>query len=118
MKTEQRDLVLHTLAPCEHCPFRRGQNYLRSQRAAEIALAHLEEGGGAMFSCHETTRRRRKDRLHCAGALLFALANGVHTQAMQVGERLGFYRLDRLRGASRIYRTLAEMIAGHRDGRP
>lgn len=109
--------VLHTLAPCAHCPFRRGQSYLHRQRAAEIALSHLEEGGGARFHCHETTGKRKKNRLHCAGALLFALANGVHTQAMQLGERSRLYRLDQLRGESLIYRTFAEMVEGHRNGR-
>lgn len=105
----------HPLAPCAECPFLKTSRYLCRDRAAQIADTHLVEGGGAIFHCHKTSSRRKRDRKHCAGALLFALANGVCTLAMQLGERLGFYQLSRIRGIDRVYKTRDAMVCGHSD---
>ena len=107
----------HTLAPCAECPFRRGQSYLRPDRARAIATTHAVEGGGAIFWCHkQADGRRRGGKKHCGGALLFALRLGVWTQAMQLGARLGHYLLDRLRGKRLVYRSVEEMVQGHACG--
>lgn len=112
----------HLIAPCGECPFlREGGIRVRPDRAREIARTHIEEGGGAIFHCHKSVytgrgRWRKADRLHCAGAILFALNNGVHTLAMQLGERLGLYELDQMTGHEHVFGSWEEMVDAHRIG--
>jgi len=101
--------------PCGDCPFlRRGGIRLRPARVREIAEPCLDEGGGATFPCHvsATARgaRRRLDWQHCAGALLFALNHGVHTQAMQLAARLGLWDPARMKGHRRVFASLRAML--------
>jgi hypothetical protein len=98
--------------PCGDCPFRRmGGIRIRAGRIREIAGLMLEEGAGGSFTCHNTRERRKVDRQHCAGALIFALKNGVETQVMQLAHRLGLYDPKALRGRKAIFDTVEEFLS-------
>jgi hypothetical protein len=105
--------LIHTLVVCKECPFRKGQSYLMPGRAAEIADYMGEQGGGKIFPCHKHADAPRvRDRLVCAGSILYALRRGIWTQAMQIGERLGLYDTSKIRPAD-VYQSRDEMIRGH-----
>lgn len=92
-----------TVAPCQHCPFRKDVPiYLRLGRRAEIADSLFD---GMDFPCHATVRQMEDDdgeawqdtdgAKTCAGAAKALMAAGGTTQWMRISERLGMADLDR-----------------------
>ena len=104
------------LAPCSDCPFlREGGIRLTRPRVQQIAGMMLEHGAGGTFPCHKTAgaagrKVKRSKWSHCAGALVFAEKNGVHTQAMQLATRLGFLDIRTLQGHNRVFDSIDEML--------
>lgn len=103
--------------PCRDCPFTRDAAAVRltRDRVREIAGNALSWDGRS-FSCHATVnydgeRPRQHNAAHCAGSLIFSLKHGVETQMMRIAERLQLFDARRLRGQSRVFDSLDEMLA-------
>lgn len=84
-------------APCSNCPFLREEGIrLLEQRVQAIAGMMLSDQGGT-FPCHKTTKdhgsemRETPESRHCAGAIIFALKQGSHTQMMRIAGRLQLF---------------------------
>lgn len=96
--------------PCDNCPFlKAGGIRLRIARAREIANYFLDQGGGGLFPCHKTVRRRRHRQV-CAGGMIFAFKHDKENQIMQVGRRLGLFHPEKLTGQALVFDSLAEML--------
>jgi hypothetical protein len=96
---------------CADCPFRRDNGIrIRADRIREITNGMLKEGGNMTFMCHRTTSLPKKDRQHCAGALIFALKHRRETQVMQLARRLNYYDPTALRGRRAIFDTVEEFL--------
>lgn len=119
--------------PCDNCPFlKKGGIRLTEDRVREIAGNSLSSDGGTFF-CHKTTGDEQDDdtyvpygkEAHCAGSLILSEVNGVATQAMRLGERLGLYDPKKLmqnkKVVASVFSSLDQMIATNRKedyGRP
>lgn len=96
--------------PCANCPFRsdgRGVK-LRAERIVEITQAIEHQ----TFECHKTARRRKIDRSHCAGALIYQESRGERGDLQQVAERLGLYDPSRLDMASPVWSNVSQFLKG------
>ena len=107
-------------APCKTCPFLQGSALrLHRSRASQIVKALVEEG--RTFSCHSTNDFRDDggvvEHNHCAGAMLFLEKLGRPNQLMRIGERLGVYSPQHLKGGERVFASMEELLAYHTDSR-
>lgn len=108
--------------PCPQCPFRKGQTYLTSERAEEIANC---EG---MFPCHKTTvdvededgsdvRTGTPDSKVCAGFMILREKINSPNQLMRVAERLRVYNWrDLIEGnpaVDEVYDSIEDMANSH-----
>lgn len=112
-RSERRWTPYTLTDPCADCPFRSDKPfYLRPERADEIADSLRSNEGD--FHCHKTVdysgedgqgQVAKKTRV-CAGALITMEKEGVTTQAMRLGERLGFYDRGILNMDAPVYDSL------------
>lgn len=113
--------------PCKTCPFRIGVGSgfnLRVARLAEIKLAPA-------FQCHGTVDYESGPEdengfpkpqpgdtpQQCAGLMAVLHREGEENQIMQVASRMGALDLSRLDPDGEAYRTWAQVIRAHRDGK-
>ncbi len=87
--TRKLPKLAHPSKPCNDCPFRReGGVRLSAERIRDITSAVApEDGNGEPFTCHKTTPKRQ--RLHCAGALVLAFKLGRPSQIARTATSLG-----------------------------
>lgn len=101
--------------PCVNCPFRKGQGelfQLRYGRLVEIINAEA-------FQCHKTVDYSGENSStgdkpqQCAGLMaILARSNQLNT-IMQVGERLGYLKLEKLDPDNEAYQSIEEAIKAH-----
>jgi hypothetical protein len=100
--------------PCDNCPFRVGTSMsLTSGRALEIAREALSPDGSS-FPCHKTTvegGKSGRNEVHCAGFLLFALANGNMNQMMRIAGRLGLFQPERFKAFDLVFKTKRQFLS-------
>lgn len=82
----------HLKSPCKDCPFVKGSSTnqtLHEERIPEIISSIRAD---FEFPCHKTVYSN-VDEEHCAGALLFEVADNRVAQLPQVMDRIGIYKL-------------------------
>ena len=111
--------------PCDNCPFRNDRHPfgLRPDRVREIL------GGGrgrahwpcASFPCHKTVDYGAGDddsdvipatAQQCAGVMIILHRENRHNDAMQLGQRLGFFDPMRLDMTAPVYELTEAAIKG------
>lgn len=103
------------LSPCNDCPFRSDvRPYLTKARAAEITRDVLL--GDKTFACHKTTgietgrRVLRKNRSHCAGAMIIVKKTGWRNALLQIAGRLGLLDATRLDMTAPVFESSRAFI--------
>lgn len=100
--------------PCRGCPFRTGPEAVRLSRERAQGIADYLGSNQGDFHCHSTLQEDddsgetvvSASSSVCAGALIVLDREGLTTQAMRIGERLGLYDPERLRTDSPVFDTL------------
>lgn len=94
--------------PCSQCPFLASRpTPLRPGRVREIERS-LDQH---MFPCHKLL----PERVFCAGALIVLEKNGLSSNAMRMGERLGLYDSDKLNMEAPVFEDFDAMYAAMRE---
>ncbi len=105
------------IRPCNNCPFRNGAG-----RGFRLSLARLQEIFEApAFQCHKTVDydhiddpqlKQGEKPQQCAGLMSLLYRAGRSNQIMQVGERFGAFKPDKL-DHSDAYPDIAAAIKDH-----
>ncbi len=113
--------------PCKSCPFRTDvEPFLPVARVREIVRSITVQQ--QTFSCHNTNEFDEEegyaietsDSRHCAGAMIFLMANdqqnGGMNQMMRIAYRLNMFDPDALDLAAPVYDTLEDWEDAIREG--
>lgn len=103
--------------PCNNCPFLKENGIrLMAARVRQIAGDALHPTGRT-FACHKTTIDNDdgdpsigRSSSHCAGSLLFSIKHDHQTQLMQIAERLGLYKPEKLVGHEKVFDNMEQML--------
>lgn len=107
------------MSPCKMCPFKKDtmEGWLGKERAEEIIHSIYKMGDG--FTCHNTNDFSGEDvavtidSKGCAGAAILLDKVGQHNAAMQIAYRLGYFKIEDVRGRELIFETTQEFIDHH-----
>lgn len=108
--------------PCEECPFRQGQGYLRKERAEEIR-DHIDPAGGdGHFHCHKTSYSgdgevAEDEKSICAGSVIVALKEERPGQMLRTALRLRVVDPDELKDVDEVVGSFDEFVQMHREGK-
>lgn len=103
--------MLNRKVPCGTCPFRTTPGGLRglgTERAAEISESLLR---GESFTCHADLDKPVKSRNQCVGSMLILDKLKQPNQLMQVGSRLGVFKVTELRGRDVVFDNFDDWVS-------
>lgn len=86
--------------------------WLGEQDAKDIARRVGTDG--ETFTCHNTLRRKKINRSHCAGAAILQERTGGGGDMLQIAERLGLYDADKLDMQAPVVKSWQAFIRLHK----
>lgn len=91
--------------PCKDCPFRPSVQFsLAPGRRRDIAESLKDDHN--VFPCHKTAHRHKKNRQHCAGAMLLLFKEGRTNIMMRIAMMRGKLNPEQMKPTDDIYPTL------------